>query len=509
MRKLIGLLLTVFVLSLFLSFFPTKSQADTTGPKIIITEVKLGGGSSIPKEFVTLYNQSSQTIILDNFTLEYIKDDFDGNCNAASWGGTAATIRHLDGVLASGEAGTFRYNLTNENTLTDSKSGSIRLVEAIDETITIQDRVGWGEVSVCYETLPAPFPPGGGSIQRYINCDTNVPIDADNNSADFAINNVPGPGSLAGPLSDGCQTEEPPVEEEPPEEEESQPLNSCQGIIISELLPNPAGSDSGREFIELHNPTNKPISLESCRLSTSANTKVFIFEQFSLTPGQYIALYDTGLTLENSAGGSVFLIDTDNTELNQVDYPLNLDDDVAWILADNNWAATFLPTPNEPNVLVADKPCPVGETRNPDSGRCISLAVEAAGLTVCKAGQERNPQTNRCRNVTSLATVLKACDVGQTRNPETNRCRKAEASSLTPCKEGQERNPETNRCRNVSSLSSDDVTDVKDVLAASTADKSSWFLAVGSMAAAFGYAIWEWRNEILQQLFGIRQKLPI
>lgn len=516
------LLLGPAIFTLALNNLPVGAQ---TVSKVIITEIKLGDGNDITfpdgtkaKDFVSLYNQSAATLDLSGWKLEYIKaDGFAGNCSDASWNGGASSVTQLSGELLPGTVST-----PIKRSMNDGLAGQIRL---IDNTGVIHDNVGWGPTAQCYETAQAALPAdnSGKSLQRYLDCDTNVPVDTDNNSLDFALNDAPSPGVLAGPLTDDCSEPEPGPDPDPPTDPPTDPgtggsgggsggpVASCEGIILSELLPNPAGSDTGNEFIELHNPTSNPISLTDCKLQTSANTKIYEFSSEILQPGQYQAFYDsqTGLTLANSAGGTVYLIDSDDSELDQVNYPASLEDDEAWAASDGNWANTYSLTPNGANEIVEEKPCPAGQVRNTETNRCNNILEEAAGLSACPAGKERNVATNRCRNITSLSSTLKACAPDQARNSETNRCRKitSTSSSLTPCKTGQERNPATNRCRKVlSASSSSGVNDVKDILSESSEGEFNWLLGGAAVIGASSYAVWEWRNELFERLSSLKNK---
>lgn len=310
---------------------------------------------------------------------------------------------------------------------------------------------------------------------------------------------------------------------------------------MSELLPNPAGTDSGHEFIELHNPTEEVIPLAGCSLTATDNSKTYNFSATAeLQPGEYQAFSDnmTGLTLANAAGGTV-RFSSPTAELQAVTYPGNLDDDVSWARFVDDWQSTYQLTPNAPNVLVSSKPCPVGEERNPDTGLCRSLttgesssiltpcredqernpetnrcrslqSTVLASLVPCKPGQERNPATNRCRSIAGSASNLVPCKEGQERNPETNRCRSVAtaASSLKPCEEGQERNPATNRCRKAAGGNTKGLATVKDVPTGSIANHTKWLIAGLAVLGAIGYGAYEWRRPILTFFSGLRAKLP-
>jgi hypothetical protein len=74
------------------------------------------------------------------------------------------------------------------------------------------------------------------------------------------------------------------------------------GIFISEFLPNPEGEDSGKEWIEIYNSSNKVADIGSWQI-TDRSKKVFVFPQPTLIkPNGYLVL-DAGvskISLNNS-----------------------------------------------------------------------------------------------------------------------------------------------------------------------------------------------------------------
>jgi hypothetical protein len=363
-------------------------------------------------------------------------------------------------------------------------------------TYELVDRLGWGNASLDDELL-AEKPSNGNSLKRCVD-EQQLYVNRNDDSIDFVL--ISEPLHLqVGPYCDGM---------DPNDEESEEPGISCEGLIINEIVPNPAGSDSGKEFVELYNPTAEVISLAGCTLQTSANTKVYAFEDIALQPNSYIAFYDsdTGLTLTNASGGSVWLISAKNVEIQAITYPADLGDDISWSLFDGEWATTYAVTVAKKNILQEELPCPAGQERNPETNRCRNITSDENELKPCDEGQERNPATNRCRSVLGTSTTLKACSPGQVRNPETNRCRKVSSNNgFTPCKPGQERNPETNRCRKVATVSgSGPIPGVQDVKAGSTKEtenspknsSQNWWIIGGVLATVLLYGLYEWRHDI-------------
>lgn len=484
------LAILVLLAQIVLAPFVTPALADTapSSPAILITEIKLGDPAAataeMPKEYVTLYNQGDQPVSLSGWSLEYAKPTFDKTfCGDSSWtshsksGSASATA--LTGTLQPGEV-----SQPIVRQLTDSTAGSLHLV---DGGKNILDLVGWGSTAPCMSGSPAAIPANAKSLQRFVDCVSNYPVDTDNNAADFGVADQPSPGYLAGaPVN--CPVSAPAVGGSP-----ANPAASCQGVMISEILPNPASTDSGREFIELYNPTSGSIGLAGCGLQVGGNAKIYQLPDVSLASGQYHAFYDsdTGLVLPNAAGGTVYLLSADLDELNTASYQPDLDDDVAWAwFGGTDWQATYEPTPNAANISQPIKPCPVSQERNEDTGRCRQIetaSVSSAGktakssaLTPCKVGQTRNPDTNRCRAIAQTASSLKSCPTGQERNVDTNRCRKIVAANA--------------------------LAKVQDVSSAVLNSRTSWYLAGIAGLVALGYGAWEWRHDLANLIARLRRK---
>lgn len=506
MKRIIALL---FILSLstgmaanpLRAIAQEQTEEQPIPGNVIITEVKLGESEPTTEEpirqFVTIFNPSEQKINLSTWRLEYIKEGFAGTCDqVTSWADdpSGQETTFSEEVLAPGSV------LSIERSLNDTGSGALRIVEilAADES-AIHDLVGWGNSTPCAEGNAASTPAKGESIHRYLDCDNEVPMDTNDNSADFFVSEQPSHSELGGAPLETCEQPEEP--EEPPENPPTQSL-TCEGVVISEILPNAAGPDKGNEFIELYNPTTDFILLDGCGLAVDDSEVYWFKAGTELAPEEYLAFYDsqTNLTLPNSAGGTVYLLLPDEAEAHQVTYKPDLDDDVSWIWVEGElWEQSYSPTPSTMNTRQPLKPCPEGQVRNPDTGRCNSVGAEEDNqLKPCEPNEERNPQTNRCRDIAS-ANTLKPCDPGEERNPSTNRCRKiGSTSDLKPCKEGQERNPQTNRCRRVAGASTGASSNVQDIQATQEGNPYRWWIAGGAVVAVMAYAIFEWRRDIAE-----------
>ena len=540
---------------------------------VLISEILTRTEDSAFEEFVELYNPNDFEIDISSWRLEYMSS------SGSSWSSKIRGEQHVEPnmviepkgfyVLATENYHDAYPDQTVDRTLSSGSAeggGHLRLLrpsEEIEDEWIVLDLVGWGSAENIWEdTEPADVPPRGASITRCFEDDAIV--NTDNNYLDFVVNEHPMPGEgVDCPEQDGVEdddehesgegSEEDNGEkddssgEESDESEESEGSDgtpiACENVIISELLPNPEGPRSNypREdhaFIELFNPTEDFIPLDNCGLQTSANDNIHWFEDIELEPGEYRAFYerDTGIMLPVGVGGTVYLLSTDETELDSVTYSENSPEGASWSWFGNgDWRYSYSPSPNEVNIEQDLRPCPgenqernpetnrcrtiedegdefepcgPGRERNPETNRCRSVESASAQLTPCGPGRERNPETNRCRNIDSGEPDYVPCGPNQERNPETNRCRLVESasSSLEPCGPGRERNPETNRCRRIAVANSSAINSVEDVNVVSTGAPTNWWLAgvVGFIAILYG--AWEWRYDIANVYRRLRKR---
>ncbi len=563
----IGLMICSSILSMSIGMVKASSGIMPVSlPQLLITEVQTGGicatatvcTEDTAQEFVEVYNTGSTNLVVTNWTLRQL----------SSTGATHTDLVALNGTFASHKYALFAHAgyfadkadaYFGASTDSGKLPKSVGHVEIINSSGVMVDRVGWGDAKVALTSPIKPLPAIGQSIERKTDI-AGLLINSGNNLNDFANNSNPEPegggytvnepaeptptpppatlpSTNPAPALEPTTSTAPTVPNPTPVPVPITPPTSipsaldCDDIAISELLPNPAGTDTGHEFIEIHNLTGDVLKLDGCILQTSgSSTKSFTLTG-SLGADNYRAFYDTttGLTLPNAAGGTVTLASQITEQ--RVVYPGDMNDDTTWALTGKDtWAASFSATPDAANIATPHKSCEAGQVRNPDSNRCISAVAGSSNsndstpssvfktttptgtsaTTPCKENQERNAATNRCRNVvagatsTAAAGTATACKAGQERNPDTNRCRNIAAtasSTAKACPTGQERNAETNRCRKITAAGSTNgstLDGVKDVASASaTKSKPYWLIAVAALGAAIAYGLYEWRQEIM------------
>ena len=264
------------------------------------------------------------------------------------------------------------------------------------------------------------------------------------------------------------------------------PAASMPTVIVSELVPNVAGADEGREYIELFNYGDAPADMSQVSLVVGVSSqKIFRFPAGTIIQPQTYKTFrsqDIAFSLTNTTG-QVGLRFEDGTMIDQTPVYTDAKGDMAWALIDGFWEYTNQSTPDAMNLRSLET---VDE-----------VEAEPATVKPCAANQYRSPETNRCRRIQASVASVTPCRPDQYRSPETNRCRTiAMEKQPAPCTAGQERNPDTNRCRNVKQMP---VTDYAVLGAETTSEPDQWyiFLAIGiGLLAALVYAAWEWRAEL-------------
>ena len=254
------------------------------------------------------------------------------------------------------------------------------------------------------------------------------------------------------------------------------PKNTCSGIILSEISVNVA---ENRQFIEIYNTNEIAVSPAGCRLWTNwSGQNEYTFGDIEIETGESLAVFvkDSNLQFSKLDGGGVELRNELGEVVDKLIYRAQLPGS-SWSLLGNEFATSFAPTPNLPNIDLPELDCKTGYVFNKTTGDCQKITIQKnpsddiietetvckpgyeVGFTggcvkICPAGYERSPESNRCRKIAfELETTLLSCPSGYERNPLTNRCRKITAAAqtgLSPCPVGYERNPETNRCRKIS-----------------------------------------------------------
>jgi len=491
LKYICGIFVCIFV---FTMLFADQSHAVL--PDVKLVQIQAGGMAAPLEELVAIYNNSSTEVEVTNWCIT--------NKAGLGFGCFRSQNRYDHFYLPAGHYATFAsqsfavlYGVAGFShvfVVTNQSSGSIvgggDTISLVDEAQTIIDRHSWSTSLVSgtvflRQQVSDPF--------RYIDTDTAADWQVNPHITQFR-NGIIREQILPDLCSniEGEQTELPegyeedgmgeciPITEEPP-------VVVLLPIMISEVLANAVGSDTGKEFIELYNPNTIPIDISGYQITYgSGMDKVIEFQPGTIIPPlTYIAYSNVDLpySLPNTSS-EMQLIDNAGVVIGQVPAYESPKDGASWVVVDGVWQYSNNPTPGNNNVVLEEK-------------QAVKTAEDKT-VQPCAANQYRSEETNRCRLIASSSTTAPIpCKDNQYRSEETNRCRNIAAQTTpTPCKEGQERNPETNRCRNIVTMTEADY----GVLGAQEISGGTNLYIVGTVIAlavlALGYATWEWRYEL-------------
>jgi hypothetical protein len=520
-RKTINIksfLYLVFLVPLMAMSLQVGSKASAVSSPIVIYQVQTGSVGAALQEYVSLYNNSPNAIDITDWCVTYSSaSDIsqsqlscltpqNSNASMLIEGYKAVTLASNDFLQAHNEA---KIDLIFGAGLSSS-SGHIKL---FDDKKNLIDAVGWGDASKPEGTSAAAHI--AVNILQRKNISDQILQDSNDNSLDFYQTNLVLPSS--GGLREELSLQEP----------------DEVNLFITEILPDAVGTDSGKEFIEIYNSGDQAMSLKTYKIQIGPNfSKSYSLPDSLIQPNSYVVFSDEQIkaSLPNTSG-SVRLVSPAGIILSTTDSYENLGEGVAWAFS-GSWQASYQPTPGADNIIIMDKPCPEGQTRSEETGRCRNTSsAESSDPVSCRPDQERNPATNRCRKISTVAASLLPCKPGQVRSVETNRCRSvaSKAGTKAPCKSDQIRNPETGRCKKITTSGTkacpagqqrNDQTkrcrktqtpvnknEVRDIESPLVAGNFKWWFAGFSALSSVGYGFYEWRREAFQVLAGLKARL--
>ncbi|MFH1047950.1 MAG: lamin tail domain-containing protein [Patescibacteria group bacterium] len=130
--------------------------------------------------------------------------------------------------------------------------------------------------------------------------------------------------------------------------------NSNDLIRFNELLPNPVGTDTAGEFIELINLGSSDAELADWKIRTAAGKEYALPSGTLPADSQVMLPYsETKITLTNS-GMTLQLVGPDGSVKDTVTYPDEAEEGSAYAKSVYGWFWTTTPTPGQNNVITVD-----------------------------------------------------------------------------------------------------------------------------------------------------------
>lgn len=305
------LVLLVFGFLAIFTAFVNNTIGDSVKTVVMSEIAWMGTKASSRDEWVELYNNSDNQVDVTDWVLKTA----DGGLNIKLAGfipvkGFYLIERNDDEVIKDVKAdlvASFGNGFSNDGEKLELYDASGQLIDFVDAS------VGWsqGKASPDYKTMEKIDLAGSADAANWKTNDGVIinGIDAEDNP----IQGTPaGSGNtLIGPN---------PAESSIPEND------LFADIFISEILPNPQGSDKETEFIELFNKNNQPVDLRGWILEDNSHIQYKIksedFISTVIQPAGYFVLYrkQTNVALNNSNGDFLKLFNPQGDLIDSVIY---------------------------------------------------------------------------------------------------------------------------------------------------------------------------------------------
>ncbi|MBU4347348.1 lamin tail domain-containing protein, partial [Patescibacteria group bacterium] len=270
---------------------PTNTQESaptpTTGGDVSQTANKLGDivinefvsdPADEEMEWIELHNTTEKEIDLDGWTIEE--------------GSGAKT--NLAGIIAASGDGKFMVIEKPKGNL--NNNGDIIILR--DEKKNLIDQAAYGDWNDGDLKNNAPTADDPLSVARKFDGHNSF-----NNAEDFAITTVPTKGksnvikNIAGNNEENNQNEK-------------NNYDYSDDVVITEIFPNPAGSDNENEFIELYNGSDKDVDLTGWMIGDDSKKKYEIpnTQDVIIKAKKYLTIYRSESKIAlNNGGDSVKL----------------------------------------------------------------------------------------------------------------------------------------------------------------------------------------------------------
>lgn len=340
--------------ALLLAAFPRAVAASSSS--VVINEVFYDTPSvDTGNEWIELANVSGELVDLAGWTIQRGGASFEGVFTFPS--GAAIPPHSFVLVGESSVPGT-QYVATLAFQNGGDATDGIRLVGAIGAVVDVllydqPNTNGLPDETGSPGTSFAPDVSEGRSVAR-------VPDGADTNAsgADFQSASAPTPGqsNSGAPVPSPSPSPSATVSASPGTGAAASP-NTLDGVVVNELLPDPAGSDTAGEFIELWNPTSRAVDLGGAKLDDAdgGSTPYTIPSGTVLAPGAYRSfLYRETKIAFNNDGDAGRVLAGDGRVVHALTYGKSPREGAAWARrSDGSAEWTTSPTPGVGNAFMA------------------------------------------------------------------------------------------------------------------------------------------------------------
>jgi len=163
-----------------------------------------------------------------------------------------------------------------------------------------------------------------------------------------------------------------------------------KNIIITEIFPNPEGSDNDLEFVEIFNNSDVVVNLLGWGLGDNSKSK-YIFEEKKINPKEYFVIYrsESKIALNNGAENVKLYQPLRDTPLENIKYEKSVEGwSYSYNQEKNEWTWSEIVTPGKENIIKTVNHPPLVNFDCPESGVFRKLIFFDASDTIDEDGDE-------------------------------------------------------------------------------------------------------------------------
>lgn len=335
------------------------AQPAWAAPTPVISQVQITGGPGhTTDDFVELFNPSGEPFNLKGYRLVKRTATSQTDTTLKSWTGDAFIPAYGFYLWANSGFGGIAVtpDATTSGSVADSNGVALR--QGNEDTGTLVDALAWGEAQNGFAVVSAENPTAGQALIRQDLYAASsgyavTPAGPRNSSVKDATAPTTSPesgtstttASIAPPPGEPVATSTSQSEQTAvPQTGGSQPyLTESSAVRITEILPNPAGEDSGQEGVELKNTGTEAVNLEGWYLQDKTDSgpkaSAYRFPWVVLAPGQLtVVILPKGVfSLNNAGGDQLNLYLADKTLLQSVTYTDGAEEGLSYQEFSGSW----------------------------------------------------------------------------------------------------------------------------------------------------------------------------
>lgn len=308
------------------------------GPTLLLNEVFYDAtGTDTGFEWVELFNPGAEAVELSGWRIERAGSRFE----TAFTFPAGATIA-AGGYLVIGESSVQEADLVGSLAFQNGGGATdgIRLVDAAGTAVDVllYDTPNTNNLADESGNPGAAFAPDAASGNGL----ARIPNGADTNASAADWQEVAS-------LTPGAENVLPTPTPTPT------PRPAPTGVVVNEALPDPVGSDTSGEFIELYNTTGNAVDLTGSSLDDAdgGSSSYAISDATTIAAGGYLVFSrsETGIALNND-GDRARLLAEDGSLVHELVFEKSPQEGAAWARQEDgsaDWTAT--PTSGAPNVF--------------------------------------------------------------------------------------------------------------------------------------------------------------